>query len=143
MVRKMESTDLAAVAGLERECFSMPWSEQALAQSLNSRDVLFCVCEVEGQIVGYVGMYLVYPEGDIANVAVKKTCRRHGYAQEMLHYLFAEAQKQGITEYTLEVRESNEAAIRLYEKMGFKIEGKRKNFYELPKEHALILWKRS
>ena len=142
MVRKMEKSDLAAVAGLEQECFSVPWSEKALEQSLNSRDTLFCVCEEAGQIVGYVGMYLAYPEGDIANVAVRKSCRRRGYAQALLTCLFAEAKKLGVTEYTLEVRESNEAAIRLYEKMGFTIEGKRKNFYDQPKENALILWKR-
>ena len=142
MIRKMEQRDISSVARLEQECFSMPWSEQALKDSLGRQDALFCVCEIEKMIAGYAGMYFAYPEGEITNVAVCAQYRNRGYAKELLKYMFGEATKDGVVDYTLEVRESNVAAIRLYEQLGFKTEGIRKNFYDFPKENAFIMWKR-
>lgn len=142
MIRLMESKDIEGVAELEKECFSMPWSAASLQKELDNENSIFCVCEMDGTIVGYAGLYLVPPEGDITNVAVTALYRGRGIAKQLLETLFEQAAKKGITEFTLEVRVSNEPAICLYEKMGFRSEGIRKNFYDAPKEDACIMWKR-
>lgn len=142
MVRQMKLKDIPNVAELERECFSMPWSERSLLKEVDNQDSLFLVKEQKGKVVGYVGMYYVYPEGDITNVAVAKDYRGKGIATELLEQAFLIAGTREITEFTLEVRVSNTAAIRLYERLGFKEEGIRKNFYDNPEEDAVIMWKR-
>lgn len=144
MVRRMENKDIEQIAQLEIECFtkSAAWSENSLKKYVEDKDSVFCVCEIDGEIVGYAGMYYVYPEGDITNVAIKATHRRKGYARAILLRMLEESEKAGIEEYTLEVRKSNAAAIKLYSGLGFKTEGIRKNFYDNPKEDALIMWRR-
>ena len=82
-------------------------------------------------------------EGDITNVVVHPDYRKRGIAYKMLtELLYRGEEKYGIEAYTLEVRESNIEAIRLYERLGFVREGIRKDFYEKPEENALIMWKR-
>ena len=142
MIRIMQTKDVREVAKLEQECFSLPWTESALEKEVSNPDSLFCVCEIDGKIVGYAGMYYVYPEGDITNVAVTKEYRRQGIAKEILTYMFSEAKKSAVTEYTLEVRVGNKSAISLYETLGFENAGVRKNFYDNPKEDAFVMWKR-
>ena len=143
MIRRMEKNDVAQVAEIEKACFFHPWSEASLMEYTDRRDAAFCVCEIEGKIVGYAGMYYVFPEGDITNVAILEAYRGKGYATAVLEEMFRIAKSDGIKEYTLEVRTSNHTAIGLYEKFGFKGEGVRKNFYDHPKEDALIMWKRT
>lgn len=142
MIRQMEIKDIEQVAQLEQECFAVPWSVVSLAKETGNKDSLFCVCEMESRIVGYAGMYLIPPEGDITNVAVTEEYRGRGIAGEILIYMFDRAENLGITEFTLEVRASNVSAIKLYKKLGFCNEGIRKNFYDAPKEDACIMWKR-
>ena len=138
----MKIEDIKSVHLLEKECFSMPWSEKSLESEVNKKDALFCIWEENGKIAGYAGMYFVCGEGDITNVAVFSDYRRCGIAEKILKGMFEIAYKQGINEFTLEVRKSNEIAIKLYEKLGFVIEGTRKNFYDNLKEDGLIMWKR-
>lgn len=142
MIRKMKIEDVDAVATIEKECFSIPWSKESIEKELTNKDSFFCVCEIDGKTVGYAGIYLAYPEGEITNIAITKKHREHGYAGQLLEFMFENTGKLGITDYTLEVRVSNEAAIKLYEKYGFVSEGIRKNFYDMPKEDANIMWKR-
>lgn len=142
MIRQMEIKDVEQVAALERECFAEPWSKASLEKEAGNDGSLFCVCEIENRIVGYAGMYLIPPEGDITNVAVSEEYRGRGIAGAILTYMFDRAGTLGITEFTLEVRVSNIPAIKLYEKLGFYSEGIRKNFYDAPKEDASIMWKR-
>lgn len=141
MIRLMQSKDVQQVAIIEKECFSIPWTESALEKEVENEDSLFCVCEIDGKVVGYAGMYYVYPEGDITNVAVIREYRKQGFAKKILSYMFDEARKRGVTQYTLEVRVSNVSAIELYNKLGFESVGVRKNFYDNPKEDAFIMWK--
>lgn len=142
MIRIMENKDIPYVVDLEKECFSMPWSEESIAKETENKDSLFCVCEADEKVIGYAGMYYVYPEGDITNVAITKDYRGHGYAKKLLKYMFEKASEAGVSEFTLEVRVSNLAAIRLYESLGFENAGIRKKFYDNPKEDAYIMWKR-
>lgn len=142
-IRRMTGEDISAAAALERECFSQPWSENAYLSALANENALYLAAETaDGSLVGMCGLLDILGEGDLSNVAVKACFRRQGIAERMLAELLLEGKKRGVTAFTLEVRASNEAAIRLYEKCGFVCEGRRKNFYQKPKEDALILWKR-
>lgn len=140
-IRVMKETDLDSVAAIEKEIFSLPWSKNAFAQSLNIENTLYVVAEDNGEIKGYCGMYLSITEGNITNVAVSPAYRRHQAAYNMLSYILKLAKEKGITDAFLEVRETNVPAIRLYEKLGFQEAGIRKKFYEKPVENALIMWK--
>lgn len=142
-IRQMTPEDVPAAAALERESFSEPWTENAYLQTLANENALYLLAEKEdGELVGICGLLNILGEGDISNVAVAEPFRRQKVAQRMMTELLERGKERGITAFTLEVRESNEAAIRLYEKFGFICEGHRKGFYRKPEEDALILWYR-
>lgn len=142
LIRKMIISDAQAAAALEKECFSTPWSENAYLDTLANENALYLMAENEnGELVGMCGLLDILGEGDISNVVVKETFRRQGIAEKMLTELLRQGDERGITAFLLEVRASNEAAIGLYEKLGFTAVGRRRGFYERPKEDALILKK--
>ena len=142
MIRPMTEEDLLQVETIEQESFSLPWSFDAFKSTLNREDTLYLVAEEESVILGYCGMYISFDEGEIPNVAVKKEFRSQGIGEVMMNELLSRAGERGVCSAFLEVRKSNEAAKRLYEKLGFEEAGIRKNFYEFPKEDAVIMWKR-
>ncbi len=142
MIRRMTEADVSRVAELEQSCFSTPWSEQSLRESLEKPEYLFLVCEEDGKVIGYGGLLQVGDEADILDIAVAKDSRGHGYGTEIVRALLAEGRTLGIRAFTLEVRVSNRAAVHVYEKLGFVCEGRRKDFYEKPREDAAILWLR-
>lgn len=133
--------DVKQVAAMEAQTFSMPWSEQAFTDSLALEHTIFVVAEQQGEIAGYCGMYTSFQEGEIVNVAVAKKYQRRGVGSRLLQFLFFESLKSDITCFFLEVRKSNEPAIHLYQCFGFKEIGIRKNFYEKPREDAIVMWK--
>lgn len=138
----MTRDDVASVHQLETECFNRPWSYASIDKEVDNENALFCVCEIDDVIVGYAGMYYICDEGDITNVAITKDYRGRGIGQTLLEEMFRMAMLKGISQFTLEVRSSNIAARRLYEKLGFQEEGIRKNFYDNPVEDGIIMWKR-
>jgi len=138
-VRAMETEDCKAVANLEKEIFSQPWSEQGFLDAIAMNGNIFLVAESAGEICGYIGMYLSLDEGEITNVAVAPEKRGEGLGGMLLQESLELAVKRGITQVVLEVRVSNEPAIHLYEKYGFEHCGVRKGFYEFPKEDAYIM----
>lgn len=140
-IRLMNDADVEQVAKIEKEIFSKPWSAKSFLDSLNSDNTLYVVAQENDVVVGYCGMYMSYGEGNITNVAVSPGFRRQGIAKKTLDYILKLAVENGITDVTLEVRETNVPAIRMYEQLGFEDAGIRKNFYEKPKENALIMWK--
>lgn len=133
----MQARHIAALARIEQQCFSAPWSEQALSAELGKG--LFLVAERDGQPVGYVGCQTVLDEGYITNVAVQPQARRQGVARALLAALEREGRRKGLAFVTLEVRVSNEAAIALYRGAGYEPAGRRKGFYQNPKEDALLM----
>lgn len=139
-IRRMELRDIPQIAEIEKQCFSLPWSEKEIEKTFLSNNSIYCVAEDNGSIVGYVGTLHVLDEGNIINVAVIPTCRCRGIAKGLMEYLFSELKSVGVKNITLEVRKSNTDAIYLYESFGFKAEGIRKNFYERPVEDAVIMW---
>ena len=140
-IRLMCEKDLEQVTAIEKEIFSIPWSEKAFADSLASNNTLYLVAESENRIVGYCGMYISFEEGNITNVAVAPLFRRKKIARHMLEEILTRAKEKNVSDVILEVRETNVPAISLYEQLGFKEAGIRKNFYERPVENALIMWK--
>ncbi len=139
IIRTMQKGDVAAVAALEAQIFSMPWSAAGFADTLPREDVIFLVAYEQDELLGYVGIYCMLDEGEITNVAVAPAARRRGIARALLTELKQQLACRNVTQIVLEVRVSNEPAIRLYEQMGFSVLGVRKNFYEKPTEDAYIM----
>lgn len=140
--RLMEQKDVDQVSLIEQETFSMPWPKDAFLDMLADEKAIYVVAEEGEEIIGSCGLLNIVGEGSITNVAVKKSARNRGAGRGMLEYLLRLGEEAGISAFTMEVRVSNRLAIRLYEKLGFRSEGVRPNFYERPAEDALIMWKR-
>lgn len=140
--RNMRKEDLDQVCQIEQKIFSDPWSSMGFFTSMKENGNIYLVAEENHEILGYCGLWGVAGEGQICNVAVKEEARFRGIGYGMIKKLLETGREQGLTEFTLEVRESNLTAIRLYEKFGFVSEGIRKNFYDNPKENAVIMWNR-
>jgi ribosomal-protein-alanine N-acetyltransferase len=141
MIRMMQTEDLPAVAAIERECFSQPWSQKGFSDALCNSDALFFVAEEDAAVLGYIGMYISIDEGEITNVAVGAQHRGRGVGRALLERMLSYAAAHDISRIVLEVRVSNTPAITLYTKCGFVCAGIRKGFYELPKEDAEIMIK--
>ena len=140
IIRKMQPEDLAEVCKIEKDNFSLPWSEKSFWESMEREDTVFLVALEDVDVAGYIGCYCIAGAGEITNVAVKASHRRKGIGGKLLQKLYEEGVALDTREYFLEVRESNEAAIGLYLRQGFVKEGIRKNFYEKPVENAVIMW---
>ena len=128
-IRPMSVADLPGVLEVERECFSVPWSERIFLDVLDLDYYHFVTAFCGDQVAGYCGYIRSFETADIANIAVRGAYRRGGIGEQMLSQRFS-----------LEVRASNTPAIGLYRKLGFRQEGLRKGYYENPREDALIMW---
>ncbi len=135
----MQPEDIEQVAAIEKSIFSMPWSQNSFREAIESGNAVFYVAKEEEQVCGYVGMYLLYDEGEITNVAVRQEDRGRGISKQLLRAIKEHAFKEGLERIVLEVRVSNQVAQHVYEDAGFRIEGVRKGFYDIPKEDAYIM----
>ena len=136
----MNGDHLDEVAELERICFSVPWSRNMLAEELDNLLSAFLVAlDDNDRVVGYAGLQVVLDEGYITNVAVRPECRRQGVAAKLLQVFLDFARANRLAFLTLEVRASNYDAIALYGSRGFRSVGRRKNYYEHPREDAIIM----
>lgn len=142
-IREMQIEDVDAVTALEESCFSMPWKKQDFEDILTNSDRFYLVAEIDNKIVGGCMLTMIAGEGDVSNVAVSESYRGNHIATVLMQELLRMGEKNGIRDFTLEVREQNLPAIRLYEQAGFVSEGIRPNFYDKPKDNAVIMWKRA
>lgn len=143
IIREMKLQDVDQVTELEEASFSMPWRKQDFLDILSNESRIYLVAMAENKVLGGCMLTDIVGEGDISNVAVWQEYRGQGIATKLLEEVMRiGTYERGITAYTLEVRQSNETAIALYKKVGFLEEGIRPNFYDKPKEHAVIMWKR-
>ena len=165
IVRRMTREDLAGVLEVERASFSEPWSYETFCATLLLPYAFYYVAEIvppgveteqeqtaehetgtghlsHRMIVGQCGVRDIFGEGEITNVSVLPAFRGRGISRKMLEMLIAESKERGTGTFTLEVRAGNIPAVRLYESLGFRAEGIRRNFYRDPEEDALIMWKR-
>lgn len=138
---KAELSDLPEIAALESEIFSDAWSLKSLEETWNQKNAVIFAAKTEEKIAGYLIFYYVLDEGEIARIATATSVRRQGAAGRLFREFVSFCQDQQITRIMLEVRESNEAARRFYEKCGFKEDGIRKNYYENPQENAILMSK--
>ncbi len=141
-IRAMAADDIPIVAQMEKVCFSTPWSERMLREELKNRLAHYIVLEAAQGLIAYAGMWVVFNEAHITNIAVMPQYRRHGLGRSIMLECMRKAIALGATEMTLEVRESNLAARNLYSNLGFSRAGKRRHYYEDTGEDALILWNR-
>lgn len=143
MARRIDDVreeQLEKIEEIEKACFSMPWTiEQLRSQMKDSQHEFIAALDDEGRVLGYVGMMYILDEGYISNVAVAPEARRQGIGRDLIKELMARAAVLGLAFVTLEVRCSNAAAIALYEKQGFVPVGKRKNYYDFPREDAILM----
>lgn len=141
-IRRLQESDVEAIAGIEADSFSMPWSSQDFTDLLKRDYCTYLVAEIDGVLVGSCGMTVLCQEGNIDNVVVAPAFRGRGVAQRMLQELLSIGEADGVEAFTLEVRVGNAPAIHVYEKLGFVSEGIRPGFYEKPVEDAMIMWRR-
>ena len=156
IIREMRFDDISPVAELERAYSLTPWDENGLLTYLLREDALFLVASDEfpedydpeavdeenffwPEIYGYVGLLMVPYEADVLNITVSGKVRNRGIGTRLMREILERAKKYGVTDIHLEVRESNEAAIHLYEKLGFVRDGIRKNYYTAPVENAVTM----
>ena len=135
--------DLEGVLEVEAESFTNPWTRDMYAWELQNRSVchIYVVRTAECRVAGFCAFWLVFDEIHINNVAMRPRFRAMGIGTNLLHRVLAEAKQLGARRTTLEVRASNGAARRLYERLGFYVAGTRRNYYMNPVEDALILWR--
>lgn len=128
------------VAEIEKQNFSHPWTEEMLTSELdNMLSSFICALGDNGVVMGYAGLTVVAGEGYINNIAVRQEYRKQGVASELLKVFLRFAEAQGLAFLTLEVRVSNTAAKQLYMKHGFSQVGRRKDYYDDPKEDAILM----
>jgi [ribosomal protein S18]-alanine N-acetyltransferase len=139
-IRRLTYADLPQVISIERRAFPTPWSLAMFVLELSKPSGISLAALIDGRLVGYLVCSRYDTVWHVMNVAVDDRLRRQGIASAMLDRLFELADKPG-GQYTLEVRTSNDAAIRLYERFGFRASGRRRAYYHDNREDALIMWR--
>lgn len=139
----MTNDTVRQVADIEAECFTNPWSyDSFLSELSNPVSLTWVAMDGENNAAGFLNAYFVLDEASLNNIAVREQYRRQGVGQLLLQTAFQHCRKNGVASFTLEVRQSNTAAISLYGKMGFRKTGERKGFYSQPDEDAFLMTKR-
>ena len=138
-ITRMTHDDVPEIAELEKICFTLPWSEKSFRDEMANRLAVYFTAKDSGKCVGYAGFWNVSGEGDVTNVAVLPEYRRRGVGSSLVAEMIKTAEKLKLEMLTLEVRKSNTAAQKLYEKFGFEILGERKRYYSDNGEDAYIM----
>lgn len=141
MILRMTEEHAEQVAQLETVCFQDPWSLRSILYEVQNPLSLWLVALEGDQVVGYIGSQSVLGEADMMNLAVEPDSRGKGIGESLVCELERRLDAEGVSSMTLEVRVSNDNAIRLYHKLGFVQVGRRPNYYHHPKEDAFILRK--
>ena len=138
--RLCEEKDLPVVMELDRDAFFDPWSRETWQRELHNPIAVWIVESAANEVVGYAGIWIVAGEAQVMRVAVQKVLRNQGLGLLLTQELIKEAWDAGAEAVTLEVRESNAAALKVYERCGFVSGGVRPNYYEDTHEGAVIMW---
>lgn len=139
IIRDIDKNDAARLFEINVESFSKPWSLEAMKKESKNKLASYKVAEIDGQIVAYAGFWLIMDEAEITNVVVAKDFRGNKISKLLMNELINEASKRGAVAMSLEVRSKNEIAKNLYMKLGFKVDGMRKNYYNNPKDDCFIM----
>ncbi|MFF2911829.1 ribosomal protein S18-alanine N-acetyltransferase [Paenibacillus sp. NPDC057934] len=139
--RLMKVEDIPDILVIEREAFTMPWTEEAFRNELtHNHFAKYMVMELAGHIIGYAGMWAIVDEAHVTNIALLEAYRGRKWGERLLDELMRTAAFLGMQSITLEVRVTNEIAQNLYRKKGFRSAGTRKGYYSDNREDALIMW---
>lgn len=138
-IRRMRREDIADVAEMERKIFTDAWSEKAILETLDQKQTMLLAAYEDKKLIGYLILYYVLEDGEIARIAVDDSCRRQGVASRMFTELKNLCKDIGVSKLLLDVRESNAAAHAFYEEQGFVRDGIRKNYYADPVENAVLM----
>ena len=140
-VIEMKEEHLDGVMIVENLSFKIPWSKNSFLEELSNDLAIYYVAVSDGRVIGYAGLWKIFDEGHITNIAVHPEFRRCKAASRILDKIIAMSDETGIKSLTLEVRKSNLPAQRLYANYGFKIEGIRRKYYSDTGEDAYIMWR--
>ena len=140
IIRPMKREDVPRVHEIECACFRSPWSKNALLGELRNDVAHYLVMELDGVLIGYGGMWVLFEEAHVTNVAIMTDYRKQGLGRTLMLAMMERAIQYGAEKMTLEVRETNFIAQHLYEKLGFYQNGFRARYYSDTGEGALILW---
>lgn len=141
MMRKMTPRDLDQVMIIEQEAFSLPWSRQSYENELKNQYANYLVVDYQGDVGGYGGIWVVFDEAHITNVAVASSFRGRGWGRALMSELEALARRKRAVRILLEVRPSNRAALAMYHGLGFMVSGLRKQYYSDNNEDAIVMVK--
>ncbi len=139
-IERMNSFSILGVKEISDLSFSNPWSLPSIEMELLNKNAVYIIVKLGSKVVGFGGMWVILDEGHITNIAVHPDFRRHNFGDVIVENLIKAAKDINIAAMTLEVRSSNIAAITLYKKHNFSVEGVRKNYYEHPREDGYIMW---
>lgn len=141
-IKEMKKEHLDGVMVVENLSFKIPWSRDSFLEELTTNELaVYFVATSDGQVIGYGGVWRIFNEAHITNIAIHPEFRRCGAGSKIMDRILNMCIENDIKSLTLEVRKSNLAAQRLYERYGFKIEGMRKKYYTDTGEDALIMWR--
>lgn len=141
ILRKMTSQDIDEVIQIEKESFTLPWSRDSYLGELKNNFATYLVCDCEGEIAGYGGIWVVFEEAHITNVAVSPNFRKSGIGTALMQELEKVAREKKAQRILLEVRPSNQAALAMYHNLDFLPTGLRKQYYSDNNEDAIIMTK--
>ena len=137
---RLAESHLPAIMEIEKLSHGSPWSERSFRNELDHPQGEFVVAQIGEQVIGYAGEWILADEARVTTIAVHPDHRRQGLGKELMHRLLERAVARGAVCSTLEVRAGNEAAIKLYEDLGYVTAGLRKNYYPDNKEDAVVMW---
>lgn len=138
IISRAESVDSTGIAEIEKKCFSVPWSRKQIEEEICRDNVIFLTAKTDSVVAGYISGQMILDEFYISNIAVDEKFRNRHIGSALIEELIKILSEGNCSFATLEVRESNDTARRLYEKYGFKLQGIRRDFYSAPKENACI-----
>lgn len=139
-VERMNSFNILGVKEISDLSFSSPWSLLSMEKELINKNAIYIVIKLGSKVVAFGGMWIIFDEGHITNIAVHPDFRRNNFGDIVIENLITIAKDKNMAALTLEVRSSNIAAINLYKKHNFSVEGIRKNYYQNPREDGYIMW---
>lgn len=140
-IAPMSEQDIDDIVELESLCFNVPWSRDAFVNELTQNErAMYIIARHNNNVVAYAGMWKIFEEGHITNIAVHPQYRRKGVGSQLIEYMINMARKNNIKRMTLEVSVANIGAQNLYYKFGFCREGIRKKYYADSQEDAIIMW---
>jgi len=138
-IRDMLKIDAERLAEINKKCFSVPWSLESMKKESKNKLASYKIAEIDGEIVGYGGFWLIMDEAEITNVVVSEEYRGKKISKLLMNELIEKARERGASYMSLEVRSKNEIAKNLYKGLDFKVDGLRKNYYNNPKDDCYIM----